>query len=294
MSESAEECPKCKAGAPAWVMTFADLMSLLMCFFVLLLSFATMDVIRFKQMAASMKNAFGVQTEIPAYEVVKGTSVIAQHFSPATVEPTPLDEIRQTTTEDLPNLAIPESTRETQAEGKGEMDKEEMERRLAEERRKELEAEARRIRESLLEEIKAGRISVETEKDKIIVRIHERGSFPSGSAVLNAGFGPAMKKIIAVVKHSRGKVIVAGHTDNVPIRTEWYRSNWELSAARAVTVAHELLKGGVDPKRLMVAGYADTRPLVPNDSAANRARNRRVEIILEQPSGEESSSPPSH
>ncbi len=277
MSDQAEECPKCKAGAPAWVMTFADLMSLLMCFFVLLLSFATMDVNRFKKMAESMKNAFGVQQEIPAYEVVKGTSVIAQHFSPATVDPSPVDEIRQTTTEEHPNLQIPESTRE--------MDKAEMEAKLEAERQKELEAEAKKIRESLLDEILAGKISVETEKRRIVIRIHEKGSFPSGSAVLNAGFGKAMKKIIEAVKRSRGKIIVAGHTDDVPIRTEWYRSNWELSAARAVTMAHELLKGGVDPKRMIVSGYADTEPLVPNSNRKNRARNRRVEIILMQETG---------
>lgn len=263
-------------------MTFADLMSLLMCFFVLLLSFATMDVIRFRQMAGSMKNAFGVQQEIPAYEIVKGTSVIAQHFTPASVDPSPIEEIRQTTTEELPNLEIPESSQESH--GQGEMNKEEMEAKLAEERQKALEAEARKIRESLMDEIQAGKISVETEKNKIIIRIHEKGSFPSGSAVLNAGFGPAMKKIIDVVKRSRGKVIVAGHTDNIPIATEWYRSNWELASARAVTVAHELLRGGVDTKRMVVAGYADTKPLVPNDSANNRAKNRRVEIILEQES----------
>ncbi len=273
------ECPKCKAGAPAWVMTFADLMSLLMCFFVLLLSFATMDVVRFRQMAASLKNAFGVQKEIVAYEVVKGTSVIAQHFSPATTEPTPLEEIRQTTTEDLPNLEIPEATK-----GDGKMSREEMAAKLAQEQQKKLEAEARKIRESLTDEIRAGKISVETEQGKIIIRIHEKGSFPSGSAVLNAGFSPSMKKIIKAVKNSRGKVLVAGHTDNIPIATEWYRSNWELSSARAVTVAHELLRGGVDPKRMMVVGYADTRPIVPNINAKNRALNRRVEIILVQDS----------
>lgn len=274
MSDEAE-CPKCKAGAPAWVMTFADLMSLLMCFFVLLLSFATMDVIRFRQMAASLKNAFGVQKEIVAYEIVKGTSVIAQHFSPATTEPTPLEEIRQSTTEELPNLDIPEATK-----GDGQMSREEMAARLAQERQERLEAEARKIRESLVDEIRSGKISVETEKGKIIIRIHEKGSFPSGSAVLNAGFGSAMKKIIQVVKKSQGKVIVAGHTDDIPIATEWYRSNWELSSARAVTVAHQLLKGGVNPKRMIVAGYAETRPMVPNTGSKNRARNRRVEIIL--------------
>ncbi|HHJ39494.1 MAG: flagellar motor protein MotB [Methylothermaceae bacteria B42] len=280
MSDEAD-CPKCKAGAPAWVMTFADLMSLLMCFFVLLLSFATMDVVRFRQMAASLKNAFGVQKEVVAYEVVKGTSVIAQHFSPATTQPTPLEEIRQTTTEELPNLEIPEATK-----GNGKMSREEMAARLAQEQQKKLEAEARKIRESLTEEIRAGKISIETEQGKIIIRIHEKGSFPSGSAVLNAGFSSAMKKIIQAVKNSQGKVLVAGHTDNVPIATEWYRSNWELSSARAVTVAHELLRGGVDPKRMMVVGYADTRPLVPNVNAKNRARNRRVEIILVQESFE--------
>ncbi len=280
MSEQAEECPKCKAGAPAWVMTFADLMSLLMTFFVLLLSFATMDMVRFRQMAGSLQNAFGVQQEIPAYDIVKGTSVIAQHFTPASVDPSPIDEIRQSTTEELPNLDIPESTKELQSQG--EMDRETMEAKLAQERRKELEAEARRIRESLLDEIRAGKISVEMEQNRIVIRIHEKGSFPSGSAVLNVGFGPAMKKIIEVVKRSRGKIVVAGHTDDVPITTEWYRSNWELSSARAVTVAHELLRGGVDPKRMVVSGYADTHPLVPNTNAKNRARNRRVEILLLQ------------
>ena len=78
-----DDCPKCAAGLPPWLATFADLMSLLMCFFVLLLSFSEIDAIRFKKMAESMKDAFGVQREIPAIEVVKGTSVIAQHFSPA-------------------------------------------------------------------------------------------------------------------------------------------------------------------------------------------------------------------
>ena len=278
VSDQAEECPKCKAGAPAWVMTFADLMSLLMCFFVLLLSFATMDVNRFKRMAESMKDAFGVQREIPAYETVKGTSVIAQHFSPAIVEPSPIEEIRQSTTQERQNLDIPESTRE--------MDREEMEARLEAERQKELEAETKKIRESLLDEILAGKISVEMENRRIVIRIHEKGSFPSGSAVLNAGFGKSMKKIVEVVKHSRGKIIVAGHTDDVPIRTEWYRSNWELSSARAVSMAHELLRGGVDPGRMVVSGYADTQPLVPNSNAKNRAKNRRVEIILMQDEAE--------
>lgn len=268
------ECPKCKPGAPMWVVTFGDMMSLLLTFFVLLLSFATMDIIKFRQMAASLKNAFGVQTEINAYETVKGTSVVAEHFTPGTVEPTPLDEIRQKTTEEHPYLDIPENTEN--------LSPQELEKRFEALQLKRLEEEAKKIRESLIDEIKAGKVSVETEKWRIIIRIHEKGSFPSGSAVLNAGFSSSMAKIAEAVKASRGKIVVAGHTDDVPIVNERYRSNWELSAARAVTVAHELLKGGVDPKRMMVAGYADNRPLVPNNSADNRASNRRVEVLLEQ------------
>ena len=94
-----QNCPKCAAGLPPWLATFADLMSLLMCFFVLLLSFSEIDAIRFKKMAESMKDAFGVQRDIPAVEVVKGTSVIKQEFSPGKPQPTPIQEIRQQTTD---------------------------------------------------------------------------------------------------------------------------------------------------------------------------------------------------
>jgi len=78
-------------------------------------------------------------------------------------------------------------------------------------------------------------------------------------------------------------VHVAGHTDNIPIATDWFRSNWELSASRAVTVAHFMLaRKGTNPNRIVVEGFADTKPLVANDMAENRAKNRRVEIIITQ------------
>ena len=78
----------------------------------------------------------------------------------------------------------------------------------------------------------------------------------------------------------RGAITVSGHTDNVPIRNGLYRSNWELSAARAATIGHRLLDAGLAPERLMVSGHADTQPRVPNDTAANRALNRRVDITF--------------
>jgi chemotaxis protein MotB len=147
----------------------------------------------------------------------------------------------------------------------------------------EIEDQAEKIEGSLAQEIGEGLISVETDGLRIIIRINEKGSFPSGTAILKAGFEPVMAKITSAVNDAEGTVHVAGHTDNIPISTDWYRSNWELAAGRAVTVADFMLKNnGTDPNRIVVEGHADTKPLVPNDSAANRAKNRRVEIIITQ------------
>lgn len=268
----AEDCPKCPpVGAPLWLATFADLMSLLMCFFVLLLSFATMDAAKFKKVAESMENAFGVQKDIVAVEVPMGTSIIAQHFSPAQTKPTPIDQIKQTTNQQTTKLDVSVE------------DMEEVKQKIMQAKIAEIEDQAEKIESSLSQEIDNGLVSVETEGLKIIIRINEKGSFPSGTAILKAGFEPVMEKITAAVNDSKGIVHVAGHTDNIPISTDWYRSNWELAAGRAVTVADFMLKKkGTDRNRIVVEGYADTKPLVDNDTASNRAINRRVEILITQ------------
>jgi chemotaxis protein MotB len=268
----AEECPKCPpAGAPLWLATFADLMSLLMCFFVLLLSFATMDASKFKKMAESLENAFGVQRDIPATEIPMGTSIIAQHFSPAQTEPTPLEEIKQSTNQQ--STAINMSVEEM----------EEIKQKILETKIAEIEDQAEKIKEAMAKEIEKGLVSVETEALKIIIRINEKGSFPSGTAIFKSGFEPVMNKISVAVNDTVGTVHVAGHTDNIPISTDWYRSNWELASSRSVTVAHYMMKKkGTDPKRIVVEGYANMRPLADNKTAKNRAKNRRVEIIIAQ------------
>src|SRR5690625_3329128 len=94
-----------QAGLPPWMATFADLMALLLCFFVLLLSFSEMDAMRFKRLAGSLAQAFGVQLEEPFEEVPKGTSIIAQEFSPGRPEPTPINEIYQST-DDIPQMTL--------------------------------------------------------------------------------------------------------------------------------------------------------------------------------------------
>lgn len=268
----ADDCPKCPpVGAPLWLATFADLMSLLMCFFVLLLSFATMDANKFKKMAESMETAFGVQRDIPATEVPMGTSIIAQHFSPAQTTPSVLEEVKQSTNQQSTQLDVSID------------DVEKIKQKIMQQKKDEIQQQAEAIKASLKKEIKQGLVTVETDGLRIIIRINEKGSFPSGSAILKAGFDPVMDKITAAVKRAKGRVVIAGHTDNIPMSSDLYRSNWELSASRAVTVAQYMLaQKGMDPKRIVVEGLADTHPLVPNNSPANRAKNRRVEIIIQQ------------
>ncbi|PIE37524.1 MAG: hypothetical protein CSA54_01240 [Gammaproteobacteria bacterium] len=84
-----------------------------------------------------------------------------------------------------------------------------------------------------------------------------------------------------ILDQTQGRIIVAGHTDDVPIHTSFYPSNWVLSSARAASVVHYLANRKIaDPSRIEIRAYADTQPALPNDSEANRARNRRIEIIV--------------
>lgn len=265
MSEIAKRNKRDAEGLPAYMATFADLMSLLMCFFVLLLSFAEIDALKYKMVIKSLENAFGVQREVPSSEVPEGTSIIAQEFSPGEPKPTPLKVVRQDTMDN------------SRQELKVTADAEQM----AQQQVQQVAEETQQFREALQTEIEQGLIEVESQFSRIVIRIREKGSFPSGDARLNQGFIPILGKIHDVLLETDGRIAVAGHTDNVPINTARYRSNWELSTSRATSVVHELLAPQqMNSERFVLEGYADTRPLVPNDTAANRAKNRRVEIIV--------------
>jgi len=248
-------------GVPAWVMTFADLMTLLMCFFVLLLAFSEMDAAKFKQLSGSMKEAFGVQSEIEVRTIPKGTSVVAQEFSPGKPEPTAMNEIRQFTIDSNRNSLDALEKRKKDVE--------------------ETEAHAQRIRAALKDEIQNGDVTVQTDGAKVIIHILENASFDSGLAEVKPLFLPVLGKISTLIDNNSGTVTVSGHTDNVPISNDRFRSNWELSTSRAVSVAHEILRAAeIDQDRVIVSGHADTRPRADNDNAENRAKNRRVDISI--------------
>lgn len=282
-------CPKCPPeGLPAWMGTFADLMSLLMCFFVLLLSFAEMDAMKFKRLAGSMAQAFGVQNKIDVKDIPKGTSIIAQEFSPGRPEPTPINEIYQRT-DDLTELSLEvECAQEYEIEAgtEGNQAGVQMPQQIVEQIEKlikETESDAVDLAKALSEEITNGEVEIETKGRQIILRIREKGSFSSGSARLADRYIPLLQEVRNVLATKDGAIAVQGHTDNIPMRSAKFRSNWELSASRAVSVAEQLFAGDVlNPKRFVVSGYGSTRPLDSNDTSDGRAKNRRVEIVINQ------------
>ena len=277
-----------KAGIPAWVVTFADLMSLLMCFFVLLLSFSEIDAQKFKQIAGELSKAFGVQRELELESIPKGTSVVSTEFRPGILDETIVDIVQQVTTDQTRNslrIGNPDSPEADEKDIRDEVLTYDEVMALI----KETQLDAEMLRRLLKTEIKEGQIDVESTARTILIRIREKGSFASGSALLNSSFVGVIDKIANALTQIEGRIAVEGHTDNVPINTFAYPSNWDLSAARSVAVVRRMLDiAPLEPTRVTASGFADTRPQAINSTFQGRARNRRVEIVVKQPLDEES------
>ncbi len=235
MGQAVEDEKKIDPGAPKWVVTFGDLMSLLLCFFVLLLSFSELDKQKYKQVAGSLEKAFGVQRKTKIMEVPKGIKMIAKDF-----------------------------------------DQEVIATRIKEEIGREINAEiATRLRDF------EDQLSVEAGNDQVVIKLMGESTFDSGKATIRPELKPLLLKIGRVLKKTDGDIIVAGHTDNVPVRGGPFRSNLELSIARAAAVADFLInRVGIDPRRVSTMGFGEFRPIASNSTAEGRRKNRRVEIIL--------------
>jgi len=277
----AEEDEKPSQG---WLVTFSDLLSLLLCFFVVLLSIADFDPIKYKQIQSNMINAFGVQREIPLEDIPKGTSVVATHFQPGIPDETPVETIQQITREqerDSLRLGEPDAERERERDMREAVETLDEMMQLV----RDTEIDADMLRKLLRAEIEAGQIDVESEERTILIRIREKGSFTSGSAYLNNDFVKVIDKIGSAIGQIEGRVFVEGHTDSIPINSFAYPSNWDLAVSRAASVTRRLVRPetGINPRRVTASGFAATRPQAVNTTAEGRARNRRVEIIIKQP-----------
>ena len=224
-----EECPP--KGAPGWMVTFGDLMSLLLTFFILLLSFASMDKTKFEEALGSLQDALGVTAE----QVGKKVPTEQLQASMISLKD---EQNQEKLTKKIMNFAIKKYGMEDKAD-------------------------------------------VTTDARGVIVRVNGAVFFEPGQSKLKKSSEKIIKKISTIMKKFSYELQIEGHTDNRPIRSTQYPSNWELSASRAASVLKYVQKQGrIEKTRLSVVGRADTRPIVPNNSTENRAKNRRIEFVF--------------
>ncbi|MAM00480.1 flagellar motor protein MotB [Hydrocarboniclastica marina] len=263
------------AGQPSWLMTFADLMMLLLTFFILLLSFSEIDAEKYRAMINSMGAAFGtqpLQTTLPGTgtEPGSGTEAAVQQAGALSGGVEPSAGVTIATAQSVPQIVagLPLGAVGWQsAVAPG------------------VEQLASVLIGQLEEEVAAGRLAVNYDQRRVVVRFSEEATFPSGAATIKPQVQPIIDRIVDALSQCSGEIVVGGHSDDLPIISSRYRSNWDLSAARAVSVVHQLvLDRRIEARRVMAAGHAETQPLVPNDSASNRALNRRVDISIYEPS----------
>lgn len=218
-------------GAPAWMVTFADLMSLLLTFFVLLLSFANMEVIKFQTAMGSIQNALGLRSEFELSDVPAGQEL-------------------------LPEMS--------QREGEGEAEE-----KIVSELEKILE-------DAGLED----RGTAKIDKRGVVLQLEGDVLFQSGQAAITESALPVLDALAGYTAHQSRFVDVIGHTDDVPIATAIYPSNWELSAARAGQAVRYLAERGVEAHSMRAIGQAHTVSVADNNDAEGRASNRRVEFVF--------------
>lgn len=351
------DCPECPGGSPPWMATFADMATLLMAFFVLILSFANVNVPKFEQVSGSLAVAFGVERVVPKIKIPMAETLLSTEFTPADAESTVIANKSQRTedstkefvkqmTEDgesssdlveeyeqvvelladeidqgqvsveiqgdeiVVDLIAPANAASSGSEGpslSGKIPQEFLEiaqkitqvradvaaplvvqrpiegDQRAEGTASQTDDRLRAIRSALQDEIASGLAEVERDGDKVVIRLGQQDSFDSGSATLSAGFQPTLQKVGASIATVGGIIRVEGHTDNVPVGfSERFRSNWDLSSARSASVANYLIDNtNLEAGRLSVSGFADSKPVASNDTAEGRARNRRIEVIVD-------------
>ena len=137
------------------------------------------------------------------------------------------------------------------------------------------------LAERLEDDVESDLVDLKLDGRGLVITLHEAGAFATGSAELSSAASGLIETVAAAIAPLENIVRVEGHTDDVPIYTAEYRSNWELSTARASSVVTYLVgEMGMQPERFAIAGYGEFRPQVPNESDANRAMNRRVDIVV--------------
>lgn len=223
------------AGSPAWMMTYGDLVTQVLAFFILLFAFSSVDAEKFDQSVISLKGAFGV---------LSGGKTVDQNR--LTEHPPERDLPKLGSDEEIQQLVTLKVLVEEKAEQAG-------------------------FRES---------VTLSIDERGLVLRFADSALFDSGKADLRPEAIKALDQVADILTKLPNEIRVEGHTDNRPISTPQFPSNWELSMGRAGAVVRLLQKHGVPPDRLAGIGYGEHRPVAPNDSDRNRQMNRRVDIVI--------------
>ena len=229
-----------------WLVSYADFITLLFAFFVVLFASSQTNKKKQTELSAAMQSAF---TPMGVFEDHSKTPPLTNdHAAPTVTAPAALPL-------PLPSVRV-ETAEETEAH----------------------------LRKLLADQVAAGHIppgsvTMRISAEGLVISLHEAGFFPSGSAEVRAASLPLLSSLARSLP--TGPLRIEGHTDNVPIHTSQFATNWELSTARATAIAHLLLEpGAIDPANLSAAGYAEFHPIASNATEDGRAQNRRVDIIL--------------
>ncbi|MBI4383093.1 MAG: flagellar motor protein MotB [Nitrospinae bacterium] len=241
--EGEEHLKEEERGIPEWVVTFADMMTLIMVFFILMFAMGKIEAEKFKQLSHSLKSALGVE-QTPDAGTRQGLDVIKEAV---------LDEKTVHAVDEVGSMVT-----------------------------KEIEEISSEVEEFVYKNKLSGQVEVHSDERGAVITVSDVVLFPLGQARMTLEGAKVLKQIFDLLKQFNYEVKIEGHTDNTPIKTERFPSNWELSASRASDVARMLVEAGFPPEKLSVEGFAQYRPKVSNDSFANRALNRRIEIVYQR------------
>ena len=249
MSRDRRPKPQEEPGSPLWMLTYGDMVTQLLAFFVLLFTFSSVDVQRFQEVMSAIQHSF------------MGRSGILM----GTVEPVPAEGQHLDVAQVLEQLSEQMDEREAAVLGM----------------LHDLEETYEKVKAFLQSAGLEDDIQLRLEERGIILELPERILFDSGQAVIKQEFLPTLDILVGLLVELPNQIIVEGHTDNVPIKTYLYQSNWELSVARSVSVARYLVEErGINPRRMVATGYGEHHPIDTNETAEGRANNRRVTLVI--------------
>ncbi|SPF51904.1 OmpA family protein [Candidatus Desulfosporosinus infrequens] len=256
-----------KENGERWLLTYSDLITLLMIFFVVLYSMSKVDAQKFQAVAESLNKALGGGTpsKIEVSTNPAGPSLLQTGTpSAATTIPGKGKDPNNTAFTD------PAAGAANKNGGAGNADAENLSINTVKAKLDKF-ATDNGIQATLVSSI---------EERGLVVSIQETLLFESGSAVITDQARNILEKIATVLAAEPNQIKVEGHTDNLPIHTAQFPSNWELSVIRSTNVVQILQSDGITPDRLSAAGYGEFRPIASNDTDAGRAKNRRIDLII--------------